>query len=100
MALHGGLIPYAGTFLIFSDYMRPAIRLARRGFEVGEPYRDLVAFRADALRASPAAARVFLDDGEVPAPGFRLRQPDLADTLEALARHGRAGEPSPSVGGS
>ncbi len=28
MALHGGLLPYAGTFLAFSDYMRPAIRLA------------------------------------------------------------------------
>ena len=28
MALYGGLIPYGGTFLIFSDYMRPAIRLA------------------------------------------------------------------------
>jgi transketolase len=28
MALHGGLIPYGGTFLIFSDYMKPAIRLA------------------------------------------------------------------------
>ncbi len=28
MALHGGIIPYAGTFLIFSDYMRPPIRLA------------------------------------------------------------------------
>jgi transketolase len=28
MALHGGMIPYGGTFLIFSDYMRPAIRLA------------------------------------------------------------------------
>lgn len=28
MALHGGLIPYGGTFLIFSDYMRPSIRLA------------------------------------------------------------------------
>jgi transketolase len=28
MALHGGIIPYGGTFLIFSDYMRPAIRLA------------------------------------------------------------------------
>jgi transketolase len=28
MALHGGLIPYGGTFLIFSDYMRPALRLA------------------------------------------------------------------------
>jgi transketolase len=28
MALHGGIIPYAATFLIFSDYMRPALRLA------------------------------------------------------------------------
>lgn len=28
MALHGGMIPFASTFLIFSDYMRPAIRLA------------------------------------------------------------------------
>jgi transketolase len=28
MALHGGLRPYIGTFLVFSDYMRPAVRLA------------------------------------------------------------------------
>jgi transketolase len=28
MGLHGGVIPYGGTFLVFSDYMRPAIRLA------------------------------------------------------------------------
>jgi transketolase len=28
MALHGGVIPYSGTFLVFADYMRPAIRLA------------------------------------------------------------------------
>jgi transketolase len=28
LALHGGLIPYGGTFLVFSDYMRPAVRLA------------------------------------------------------------------------
>jgi transketolase len=28
MSLHGGVIPYGGTFLVFSDYMRPAIRLA------------------------------------------------------------------------
>jgi transketolase len=28
LALHGGIIPYGGTFLIFSDYMRPAQRLA------------------------------------------------------------------------
>ena len=28
MALHGGVIPYSGTFLVFADYCRPAIRLA------------------------------------------------------------------------
>ncbi len=28
IALHKGLIPYGGTFLVFSDYMRPAIRLS------------------------------------------------------------------------
>jgi transketolase len=27
LALHGGVIPYAGTFMVFSDYSRPAIRL-------------------------------------------------------------------------
>ncbi|HLY89925.1 MAG TPA: transketolase [Acetobacteraceae bacterium] len=27
MALHGGLIPYTGTFFVFTDYMRPAIRI-------------------------------------------------------------------------
>jgi transketolase len=28
MALHGGIIPYGGTFLVFTDYARPAIRLS------------------------------------------------------------------------
>ncbi len=28
MAYHGGILPYGGTFLIFSDYMRPSIRIA------------------------------------------------------------------------
>ena len=28
MAYHGGILPYGGTFLVFSDYMRPAIRMA------------------------------------------------------------------------
>ena len=28
MALHGGIIPYSGTFLVFSDYCKPAIRLS------------------------------------------------------------------------
>lgn len=28
MALHGGIVPYGGTFLVFADYCRPAIRLS------------------------------------------------------------------------
>src|SRR5690606_22895701 len=28
VALHGGLIPYGGTFMVFTDYARPAIRLS------------------------------------------------------------------------
>lgn len=28
MALHGGVIPFGGTFLVFSDYMRGAVRLS------------------------------------------------------------------------
>ncbi len=28
MALHGGMLPFGGTFLVFSDYMRPSVRLA------------------------------------------------------------------------
>jgi transketolase len=28
MALHGGVIPYGATFMVFSDYMRPSVRLA------------------------------------------------------------------------
>jgi transketolase len=37
LAVHGGIIPYASTFLIFSDYMRPSVRLAAL-IEVGAIY--------------------------------------------------------------
>ena len=39
MALHGGVIPYGGTFLCFTDYARPAIRLAVAD---GHPRRSIV----------------------------------------------------------
>ena len=77
--------------LPLSTTLAPAIRLAREGFEIDPVYRRLAAFRLDILREHPAAARIFLQDGEVPPPGWRLRQPALAGTLEALARQGRDG---------
>jgi gamma-glutamyltranspeptidase/glutathione hydrolase len=71
--------------------LTPAIELARDGLEVDPIYRRLASWRLPVLRASPAAAAQFLVDGEVPDLGTIMRQPDLAETLVQLARHGRAG---------
>ncbi len=68
--------------------LRPAIILAREGFPVDPVYRRLARFRLSALRDSADAAQQFLRDGEVPPEGHRLRQPELAETLEAIARDG------------
>jgi gamma-glutamyltranspeptidase/glutathione hydrolase len=48
-------------------------------------------FSEGKLRAEPQTALAFLDRGAVPAPGFVLRQPELARTLQAIAAHGRNG---------
>lgn len=71
--------------------LAPAVILAREGFPVDHVYRRMAAMRLDALRASPAASARFLVDGEVPPEGHRLRQPELAETLQALAQQGAAG---------
>jgi gamma-glutamyltranspeptidase/glutathione hydrolase len=71
--------------------LAPAIRAAREGFLVTEHYRRMAGFRLEALRASPAAAAVFLHNNQVPPLGHVVRQPDLARTLEALADKGLEG---------
>ncbi len=70
--------------------LAPAITLAREGVAVDTRYARLAAFRHDALRGTPGK-NPFLDAGEVPAAGWVLRQPDLATTLERLARDGHDG---------
>ncbi len=77
--------------LPLSRSLAPAIRAALNGFPVTPYYQKMAGFRLDALRASPAAARVFLLDNKVPPVGHVIRQPDLARTLEALAQQGRKG---------
>ena len=77
--------------LPLTQTLAPSIALARDGFEIGEGYRSVAAWRLPALQTSPAAAAQFLVDDEVPPRGHRLRQPDLADTLERLASRGHAG---------
>jgi len=83
----------AGTYgrLPLDRSLAPALRLARQGFPVTPHYRRMARFRLAVLRRYPSAARVFLDEGEVPPEGHVIRQLDLADTLEAIARNGRPG---------
>jgi gamma-glutamyltranspeptidase/glutathione hydrolase len=77
--------------LPLADSLAPAIRLARNGFAVTPHYRRMAGFRLAVLRDSPAAASIFLVDGQVPPLGHLVRQPDLAATLEALAESGAEG---------
>ena len=77
--------------LPLTETLRPAIELAREGFEVDAIYRRLAGWREAVLRASPAAAAQFLPDGAAPEVGTVIRQPDLAETLTQLAEHGHDG---------
>ena len=68
-----------------------AVRYAREGYTVGARYRRLVGFRRDVMRQFPASAEIFLQKGNTPEPGFVLKQPDLAKTLQRVAQYGKAG---------
>jgi len=84
LALRYGALP-------LDESLAPAIRLAREGFAVDEHYRRMARFRLQALRADPETERIFLHQGEVPPEGWRLRQPELAETLQRIAAQGAAG---------
>jgi gamma-glutamyltranspeptidase/glutathione hydrolase len=71
--------------------LAPAIQLAREGFEVDAIYRDMAQFRLAVLQDDSTAADIFLQQYEVPVEGYRVVQPDLADTLTAIARYGKNG---------
>jgi len=68
-----------------------AVECARDGFPVSARLAEATAKTADVLRGCADAARLFLPGGVPPRAGQRLRNPDLARTLEAIAGEGRAG---------
>ena len=68
--------------------LAPAIRYAREGFAVTPAYRKWITHRVAALRASSAAARVFLDRQQPPALGHAIHQPELAEVLARLGADG------------
>lgn len=82
--------------------LEPAMRAATDGFEVDAYYALEALDHLETLRAHPEAAAIYLDvDGLPPRPAFlgdaslgvapRLRQPELARTLELVAERGAEG---------
>jgi gamma-glutamyltranspeptidase/glutathione hydrolase len=84
IAKHYGQLP-------LEQSLAPAIRLANEGFPVDETYRRKAEMRLTALKYSKQATAIFLKKGEVPEPGYQIRQKDLAETLERLAKQGHDG---------
>ncbi len=91
--LPAGLVELAQRYgrLPLRISMAPAIRVAYRGFEVDEVYRERASWRLFALRADKESARLFLRNNDVPALGEVIKQPELGQTLDRLADQGRAG---------
>jgi len=91
--LPAGLAHLASRYgrLPLAKSLAPAIHYAEAGFAVDGRYIKAAQSRLQALQASPAAAAVFLEGGEVPKPGFRVVQKDLAATLKRLGAKGHDG---------
>ncbi len=73
------------------EVLQPAIAFARNGFAVSSRIASDWWGAADTLAHDPNATRMFLADGKTPRVGGRHRFPELADTLEIIAAHGRDG---------
>jgi gamma-glutamyltranspeptidase / glutathione hydrolase len=73
------------------ELLAPAIQLARKGHRLGARQAQVLAWSWDKLSHDPAARAVYGHKGHPLAQGDLLRQPDLARTLEAIAKDGPRG---------
>ena len=77
--------------LPLTQTLTDAITQAREGFPVDSHYQTLMSYRLDAVKRYDESAGIFLDKGAIPQEGYLLKQPDLANTLEAIANRGFEG---------
>ncbi len=68
--------------------LRPAARLARRGFVVDETFSQSTEDNADRFRAFTTTPRLFLPGGKAPRVGSVFKNPGLARTYRMLGRRG------------
>lgn len=74
--------------LPLSDSLKASIQQAQDGFPVYEHYQKLMGFRLKNVRRYPDSREILLDNGEIPEVGYVIKQPDLANTLQALSDRG------------
>ena len=77
--------------LPLSDVLVPAIRIAESGFPVESHYLRMATWRLETLQGWKDSSAIFLHQGELPAEGAVIRQPELAETLKQLAEKGADG---------
>ncbi len=77
--------------LPWAEVVQPAADLARAGVRVLPQTRSFFERRIDRIRVSDEASSIFLPEGKLPEVGHLLANPDLARTLEIIARQGPAG---------
>jgi len=80
---------YGNLFLDKS--LQPAIQIAKNGFKVDRVFKMLAGFRIQALLDSKDASTLFLNNGQIPELDFVIKQPELANTLELIAKNGHDG---------
>lgn len=74
--------------LTLAEDMQPAIRLARQGFPVSAKLAGSLKASAGRLGKFPESRRIFLRNGKFYRAGDIFRQPELASTLERIAKGG------------
>ncbi len=84
LADHYGVLP-------LSDSLQPAIEAAENGFKAYPRLIKHITRKQEILRRYPASMAIYLPDGKVPEVGDLIVQKDLAKTLKAVAKKGKAG---------
>ncbi len=74
-----------------SVVMAPAISHAEKGFPIDETLSKIILDNTNLVQSHPATASVYLHDGFPRAEGDTIRQPELANTMKAIASQGQAG---------
>ena len=79
---------YGSGKLTRQQIMQPAIELALNGYKVTKNFSGIIADELEVINRYPATAAIYTNDGLPLEPGDVVKNPDLANTLAAIARGG------------